>query len=185
MPTITAPESQALPTRLVDEPLYEVVDGRRVGLPPMGALPTEIASVLLEYLAPFARRSGLGKVVVEMLFVLDRKSGLQRRPDVAFISSARWPLKKPAPDDAAWDVVPDLAIEVLSPTDRAEEAIGKIREYFAAGAQAVWVVYPKERLVYLYESFTSVRILGRADTLDGGPVVPGLLLPLADLFVDE
>ena len=173
-------------TRSIAEvPLYEVVNGRHLELPPMGGLPTDIATILTLDLGTFARRNGLGKVVVEMLFLIDRKAKLQRRPDVAFISAARWPVKKLAPEDAAWDVVPDLAIEVVSPTDRAEEALGKIREYFEAGARAAWVVYPKERVIYLYDSFTSVRILTHADVLEGGAIVPGFRLPLAELFEDE
>ena len=148
----------------------------------MGARPTEIASDLGVSLGAFTNRQKLGKVVVEMLFLLDKASKLQRRPDVAFISADRWPLKTPAPDDAAWDVIPVLAIEVVSPTDRAEEAIGKIREYFHAGVRAAWVVYPKERLVYAYDSFTTIRVLTDRDILDGGAILPGFRLPLAELF---
>ena len=180
MTTAISPPPVASP--YIEEPLYEVVDGLRVELPPMGARPTEIATILAVNLGTFSKRQKLGRVVVELLFLLDDASKLQRRPDVAFISAARWPLKSPAPDDAAWGVIPDLAIEVVSPTDRAEEAIGKIGEFFRAGVRAAWVVYPKERLVYVYDSFTTIRVLTDPDALDGGEIVPGFHMPLTELF---
>ena len=82
----------------------------------------------------------------------------------------------------AADVVPDLAIEVTSPTDRAEDQREKILEYFQAGVRAVWVVYPRLRIVDVYESPTRVQILTEADTLRGDPVLPGFELTLTKLF---
>jgi Uma2 family endonuclease len=168
-----------------DEPLYEVVNGQRVELPPMGAFPTEILSILDQHLGPFATQHELGKVVVEMLFLIDPKTGLQRRPDVAFISAARWPVRRPAPQSAAWDVVPDLAVEVVSPSDRAQELLDKIHESFQAGVQVVWVVYPTRRIIHIYESLTKLSVVTHPGTLDGGALLPGFQLPLARLFEDE
>jgi Uma2 family endonuclease len=167
------------------ESLYEVVNGRRVELPPMGAYPTRVASVLDQYLGPFARAEGLGRVDVEMLYRLDDVGDLERRPDVAFVSYRRWPRNRPVPEDAAWDVVPDLAVEVVSPTDRAEAGLDKIREYFEAGVRVVWAIFPRLRVVHVFDSFTQVRVLTRADDLDGGALLPGFRLPLATLFEDE
>ena len=82
-------------------------------------------------------------------------------------------------------MVPDLAVEVVSPTDRAEAGLDKVREYFEAGVQLVWVIYPKLRVVHVFESFTRIRVLTRADDLDGGALLPGFRLPLATLFEDE
>lgn len=171
-------------TPIADEALYEVVDGRYVEMSPMGAYSGEIASILSQYLGPFVRQHGFGKVVVEVLFLLDAARKLQRRPDLAFVSAERWPARQPAPDAAAWEVVPDLCIEVVSPTDRAEELLGKLREYFDAGAAAVWVVYPKEQVLHIFESFDRIRVLRRGDAIDGGALLPGFRLPLASLFDD-
>jgi Uma2 family endonuclease len=151
----------------------------------MGAYPTRVASVLNQYLGPFARAEGLGRVDVEMLYRLDDVGDLERRPDVAFVSYQRWPLQRAVPEDAAWDVVPDLAVEVVSPTDRAEASLDKVREYFEAGVRLVWVVYSKLRVVHVFDSFTTIRVLTRVDDLDGGEVVPGFRLPLATLFEEE
>jgi Uma2 family endonuclease len=81
-----------------------------------------------------------------------------------------------------WDVVPDLAVEVISPSDLVYDLIQKIAEYFEAGVRLVWVVYPPQRLVYVYESLTRARILTVADELEGGAVLPGFRLPVANLF---
>jgi Uma2 family endonuclease len=106
-----------------------------------------------------------------------------RRPDLAFVSSDRWPADRPKSSrDNAWDVVPDLAVEVISPYDRANEQLKKVLEYFEAGVRLVWVVFPEWRVIHVYESPTQIRVLTEADTLDGGPVLPGFQLPLDRLF---
>jgi Uma2 family endonuclease len=103
---------------------------------------------------------------------------------VGFVSYERWPRSTPVPADEGWPVVPDLAVEVVSPSNSAFEIKRKIREYFAAGVRLVWVVYPDETHVECYDSPTSVRILDRSQTIDGGDVLPGFQLALTDLFED-
>jgi Uma2 family endonuclease len=161
--------------------LYEVVNGRRVELPPMGAFETDVASELGAYLRQFAR-SRFGRAVNEMLFLLDTQADLQRRPDVALVSYQRWPRHRRVPSTNAWAVVPELAVEVISPSNTASEVLVKIGEYFRAGTQLVWVVYPREELVYVYTSPTAIRVLDRSGALDGGTVLPEFRLPLAELF---
>jgi Uma2 family endonuclease len=167
-----------------DEPLYEIVNGQRVDLPPMSAYATWLASCLHGRLGPYIEDKGLGTSVVAMLFVLDAEHDLRRRPDVAFVSTARWPLDRALPMIGDWEVVPDLAVEVISPNDVFKDVLAKVREYFHYGVQVVWVVAPEERQVYVYDSPTHVRILTRQDELTGGEVVPGFRLPLGLLFQD-
>ena len=167
-----------------DEPLYEIVNGQRVDLPPMSAYATWIASRLHLRLGLYAEDKGLGVSVSEMLFVLDAEHNLRRRPDVAFVSTARWPLDRALPMIGDWEVVPDLAVEVISPNDVFKDVLAKVREYFHYGVQVVWVVAPEERQVYVYDSPTHVRILTGQDELTGGEVVPGFRLPLGLLFQD-
>jgi len=183
MSTILMPEPGA--TTAIDDEFYEVLNGRRVECPRMAAYPAEVASILDQYLGPFARMHGLGKVVVETLFLLDAEADLQRRPDVAFVASTRWPFRRRSPAEGAWDVVPDLAVEVISPTDRAEDLLAKIRDYFRVGVRLVWAIYPREQVIHVFETFKTIRALTREDELDGGGVVPGFKLPLADLFAEE
>ena len=165
-----------------DEPLYEIVNGQRVDLPPMSAYATWIASRLHSRLGLYAEDKGLGMSVAEMLFVLDAEHNLRRRPDVAFVSTARWPLDRALPETGDWDVVPDLAVEVISPNDVFKDVLAKVREYFHYGVQVVWVIAPEERQVYVYDAPTHVRILTGQDELTGGEVVPGFRLPLGHLF---
>ena len=98
------------------------------------------------------------------------------------MTSERWSVRRRVPREAAWDVIPDLAVEITSPTDRIDDLMDKIDEYFAAGVRLVWAVYPKHRRIYVYDSPTSIRILQIGDDLDGGAVLPGFRLSLSTLF---
>ncbi len=134
-------------------------------------------------LAAHAGPQNLGRAVSEILFRLPLDPPRNRRPDVAFVSFARWPKDRPVSyRDNAWEVAPDLVVEVASPTDFAEELLEKTAEYFRAGVRLVWLAYPLIRLVYVYESLTQVRGLTVADELDGGSVPPGFRTPLCALF---
>jgi Uma2 family endonuclease len=169
-----------------EESLYEVVNGQRVEKPFMGAWRVRIANVLAWYLETFARQYQLGRVVIEVIFAFPLLQGVQqRRPDAAFVSYERWAKGRQPPDTDPWPVVPNLAIEVNRKSNLGDEIVGKIQEYFQAGVQMVWVLYPIQRLVYAYESPTRVQILSEREELDGGSVLPGFKLPVAALFEDD
>jgi Uma2 family endonuclease len=185
MATVTFPETTrvAAPPLHQDEALYEVIDGQRVEVPPMSILAVLIASRLAQILGSYATAHDLGMVLVEALFHLPLRKERDRRPDVAFVSYGRWPKSRPLPTEGdAWDVVPNLGVEVVSPTDRAEDLLERVEEYFQAGMEVVWVVYPRRRIVHAYDSLTQIQVVTRADELDGGEVLPGFRLPLALLF---
>ena len=167
-----------------EDVLYEVVDDQVVELAPMGAYGVWIASVLVARLATFATQHHLGRAVQEMLFDLTVATGRKRRPDVAFVSFDRWPLTRRVPRTEEWEVIPNLAVEVVSRTDSVDYIVDKIAEYFHAGVERVWVVFPSQEQVYIYDSPNSVRILTRTDELSGGPVLPNFRLPLTELFED-
>jgi Uma2 family endonuclease len=160
---------------------YEVVDGVRVEREPMGAFETVLASWLCYVINSFAAGKKLGLAVNEVLFVLNAARALHRRPDVAFVSYARWPTSVVA-REPAWNVVPDLAIEIVSPPNLAEEIDRKITDYFQSGVRLVWVLYPDSGRVYVYQSPTHVSIVERTETLDGGEVLPGFRFPVAQLY---
>lgn len=178
LPEIQMPPPASLNGR--DPPLYEVVDGRYVELPEMSTYSAILASRLASRLDAFAEASQRGQAVSEILVGLAER--LRRRPDVVFVSYDRWPRGKPFPYTDPWPVIPELAVEVVSPSDLAEELRLKIAEYFRYGVQLVWVVWPKLCAVDVYESLTQVRVLERSGVLDGGRVLPGFSLALADLF---
>ncbi len=78
-----------------------------------------------------------------------------------------------------------MCVEVVSPTDVAEEIQAKIAEYLRAGVTLVWVIYPQRQQVHVYENAATIRVLNRTDELDGGIVLPGFRLPLTELFLEE
>jgi Uma2 family endonuclease len=184
----TLPTLPPIPTAPVDvigdDELYEVVDGQRVRTPPMATISVWTASELARHLGNFAVAK-LGRVITEALFHLPAPINRDRRPDVAFVSYKRWPKTKPVPSGDPWDVVPNLAIEVVSPTDKAGELETKIAEYFSAGVELAWVVYPTLSKIHVYSSPTQpITVFNVGDVLDGDTVVPGFKLPLAELFTE-
>jgi Uma2 family endonuclease len=180
----TPPLNQGVVQVTDEDVLYEVVDGQVVELAPMGAYEVWIASVLGVRLATFVTEHRLGRAVQEMLFDLTTATGRKRRPDVAFVSFDRWPRHRRIPRIDAWEVVPNLAVEVVSHTDSVDSMVDKVAEYFHAGVERVWVVFPSQEQVYVYDSPTSVRILTRTDELSGDPSLPQFRLPLVELFED-
>jgi Uma2 family endonuclease len=164
---------------------YEIVDGQLIEIPPMSAYAAKIATRLATGINLFAWPEKRGEAIVESLFRLPlaKDAGRNRKPDVAFVSSERWPADRPQPvGDNAWDVVPDLAVEVVSPTDFAEDLWGRVFEYFQAGVRLVWLISPQHRFAHVYESPIQMRLVTESDTLEGGEILAGFRLPLARLF---
>jgi Uma2 family endonuclease len=191
MPTTALLETSDLAPPTLDEPrdeaIYEFVDGRWIETPPMSILAGIVASRLNAYLTLHIEKQSPcpGQVVFEMLFriPLAKDTGRNRRPDLAYVSAERWPIDRPIPlRKDAWDVVPDLAVEVVSPTDIAEDLLGKVNEYFQAGVRLVWVVYPIQRCIHVYEAWNRIRVVTETDDLDGGEVLPGFGRTLDRLF---
>jgi Uma2 family endonuclease len=161
--------------------LYEVIDGRIVEKA-MGAYECWFASVMFGALDPYNQANPSGRVVQEMIFDLRPHVARERRPDVAFVSFERWAQDRRIPQARSWAVIPDLAIEIVSLTNTADEVADKLEEYFKAGVRHVWVVYPRHSKVYDFTSTTAVRVLAAGDELDGGDVLPGFRLSVTDLF---
>lgn len=165
-----------------EETLYEVVDGQRVETPPMSIYASWLAARLQNYLGPFADKQKLGTVVTEALFILDVAKDLRRRPDVAFVSAERWPLDCPVPVAGDWNVVPDLAVEIVSPHDKFEDTIAKMTEYFAHGVVQVWIISPTARRVFVFDGPTQVGVVSLTGDLHGGNLLPGFRLSMTELF---
>lgn len=112
-------------------------------------------------------------------YLLQRDPDVLRKPDVSFVSRERV-LQGGA--EGFFTGAPDLAAEVISPANPWEAAEQKAQEYLSTGARLVWVLDPQTRTVHVHESPVRVRILGEADHLTGGPVLPGFTVQLRDLF---
>ncbi len=161
--------------------LYEIVDGRIVEKP-MGAYEVWLAKVIYDLVNPYVRDNSSGRAVQEMIFDLRPTIDRERRPDVAFVSFARWARNRQVPRTRSWAVVPDLAIEVVSTTNTADEVAEKLEEYFRVGVRLVWVVYPRQLKIYAYRSPIDVRVLAPGDELEGGDVLPGFRARLDSIF---
>lgn len=184
--TTLEPVIETLARQEDGESLFEIIDGQRVELPPMSAYAGRVASRLLSRINEFASPRGLGEAVMEVLFHLPLPVDRNRRPDVAFVSEKRWPKgKRLSYDGNAWDVVPNLGVEVISPNDLVDELMEKIEEYFQAGMEQVWVIYPRWGIIHVFDSSSTSRLLHRDETLEGGDILPGFRLTVATLFPDE
>jgi Uma2 family endonuclease len=161
--------------------LYEVIDGRVVEKT-MDAYECWLASVMLGVMDPYVKANPTGRVVQEMIFDLRPYVERERRPDVAFVSFERWARDRGIPQSRSWGVIPDLAVEIISRTNTADEVVEKLEEYFKVGVRQVWVVYPRQSKVYAYTSTTKVCVLAPGDELDGGDVLPGFRLSITDLI---
>jgi len=104
-------------------------------------------------------------------------------PDLAFASWDRIPNRR-RPTTSIAGFAPDLAIEILSPSNRKAEMDRKRAEYFAAGVRLVWEIDTKRRIVAIYDAPERVTVLDATMTLGGGEVLPGFALPLGELFAD-
>lgn len=178
------PTAEVLPME-TDEALYELINGQRVEMPPMSLRASTVAGRLHITLNAFATPARLGEAFIETLIQVpvpedDERS---RRPDLCFVSAARLREENPEVFDVnAWAVVPDLAVEVTSPSDRAEDQRRKVQEFLNLGVRCVWVVYPRLGLVDVYEPHGATRTFGPDGNLPGDPVLPGLEIRLAELF---
>ncbi len=175
---MTAQELANLPARGAR---YELQRGKLIRMTPAGFRHGDIAMVLGALLLQYVRQKGLGKVLAaETGYKLSRDPDTVRAPDVSFVRQNRVPQ-----GDAAkgfLELAPDLAVEVVSPNDRAGEVYEKVAEWLMAGTRLVWVVYPDTKTITVYRSLKDIEVLTTADTLQGEEVIPGFTCPVAEIF---
>ena len=153
---------------------YELVEGELVTVSP-GMLPHNlIRDELADLLRAFVRAHALGTVVAEQPFHLFEHT--VRVPDVAFIRAGR-ELATDRPIEGA----PDLAIEVVSPSNTPREIDQRISDYFAAGSQRVWVVYPEDGEIYIHGLGGVTRRRGE-DLVEDAELLPGFSVKAASVF---
>jgi Uma2 family endonuclease len=158
----------------------ELVRGELVMMSPAGFEHGRIVSRMNRRLEGYVEREGLGVVTgAETGFVIAREPDSVRAPDVGFVRAERVP---PGPILGFFEGPPDLAVEVLSPGDRAGEVLAKVQDWLGAGSRAVWVVDPSRKTVAVYDDRRHAVTLHESDTLTGGDVVPGFSVPVAEIF---
>ena len=155
---------------------YEYIKGEVIPVPPTSLEHGHISADLFWFLNLHVRKNELGRVYMS-------DTGFQvgehvLMPDIAFLASARIPddLSKASP------IPPDLAVEVVSPTDVLYRVEEKAFAYLDAGTQLVWVLKPRSKTVIVYRSETDITLLTRNDTLTGENVIEGFSCQVAELF---
>jgi Uma2 family endonuclease len=174
----TADELGALP----DEDVRRVlIRGKLYEMSPTAPWHGHVGARITSYLVQFVERHGLGvALTAETGFVLSATPDTVLAPDAAFVRQEKLP---PADEwDRFFRFAPDLAVENVSPFDRGPSVQQKVSECLRAGTRMVWVVDPRRKTVTVHSSDQPQRVLGGADQLDGGDVLPGFRLPLRDLF---
>jgi len=161
-----------------DEYRYELVDGEIRPMSPTGRPHGRVAARLMVRLGGLVEAQQLGESY-DSSTGFRMPNGNVRSPDLAFIATSRL---EGVAADGYLPVVPDLAVEVLSPGDRSREVFDKVGEYLDAGVQLVWVIDPVKRCASRYRSLTDLRTLGIDDFLDGEDVVPGFRCALSEIL---
>ena len=157
---------------------YELVDGEVVEMSPVnkehGVIATNIGTAFNIY----RRRRGSGWSMVETGYTLRRRPDTVRGPDVSFV------LRSDVEGRGSGFPVgaPDIAVEVVSPSDTAAEIARKVAEYLAAGSQRVWAVYPAGRRVVVHRADGSVLSFDGDDVITDEELLPGFSLPLSEVF---
>ncbi|MBI1257093.1 MAG: hypothetical protein GC204_06455 [Chloroflexi bacterium] len=163
----------------------EVINGVVVEMAPVGGLHHLFGGNLYRPLDAYVNERELGAIFMDGLLYLMNENSRHLRgsfaPDVSFIRRenipADWNLSLPFPG------VPDLAVEVMSPGDTAEEIQTKIRTYLDKGTEQVWVLYPSTREIYQHRrGEQTVRIYQGSEQIDTESLFPGLILTLETIF---
>ena len=155
---------------------YEYVKGELVPMAAAAIVHGEIGSNLHFLLSAHVRENKLGR-----LYILDTSFQLGDRvvkPDIAFVSVERLAEEK----FKGFPDAPDLAVEVVSPTDIQYDVTEKALAYLKAGTRLVWVIEPVMKTVMAYRTETDITVLNYEDTLTGEDVVEGFSCAVAELF---
>ncbi len=175
---LTDAEYMALP----DGKRYEYVNGELIDMGNSGMEHGFIASVLNVLIGSYVLTHKLG-VICDSSTAFTLQTGNKRSPDLSFISKERLQGLKRLPK-GYFQGAPDLAVEVISPSNTYEEIHDKLTEYFDNGCRLAWVIYPDEQYVLVYHQPHPDRLLKLSDCLEGEDLLPGFSLAIADLFAE-
>ena len=154
---------------------YEYVKGELVPMSPAPRIHSKMRVNVIRHLDRHVRENQFGEVHVGATFQVGER-GL--KPDVAFVSTARLD----GDENKGFPIPPDLAIEVVSPTDVQWRVGDKAFAYLNAGTRLVWVLDPRSKTVTVYRSERDIALLTYEDTLTGEDVVQGFACPVSRLF---
>jgi Uma2 family endonuclease len=159
------------------EKSYEIVAGHPEEKEIPGARHGAISTRLIIRLGGFVESNSLGIVFTETNFNIGEN---ERIPDIAFVTADRIPQE--GIPECGWQSPPDMAIEVISPSDLQEKVSDKVLEYLAAGVRQVWLVSPKHRSISIFRSQTDVQIFSYDMDLVSEDLLPGFRCSMNELF---
>jgi Uma2 family endonuclease len=175
---ITAEEFFLMPDP-PDGSKQELVRGEIITMPPPGGLHGVCCVKVVCRVGGYAEQEDRGTVTCnDSGFITERSPDSVRGPDVAFWSKER---VKEVPV-GYFEMAPDLAVEVLSPSNTSKQILAKLREYFAKGVRIVWVIAPEDRTVTIYRNELEGRLLHESATITGEDVLPGFQCRVSDLL---
>ena len=174
---LTAEEFWHLPD---NEKRLELVRGEVVETMPTNGEHGAIVGMFISLLIQWARTASAGVVGTETGFILDSDPDIVRAPDVHFVRASRLPAGRPS--TRFYGFAPDLAVEVISPSETAEEVQEKVRDYLAAGSSLVVLVYPRTRLLIAHAADGSSRTYREEEEFSDAMVLPGFSCRVAELF---
>ena len=166
--------------QMEDSTRYELVKGELVYMSPAGMKHGNITGDLASRMIVHAQTNLCGEVFVKSGYILEREPDTVRGPDISFVSKARIP--KEGIPDGFFEMAPDVAVEIVSPSDRYQDIEEKVHEYLNAGSKMVWVVSPKQRTVTVYRSLTDVKVLTEKEELTGDDVISGFRCAVREIF---
>jgi Uma2 family endonuclease len=158
----------------------ELVRGEVVETMPPNGRHGVIASEVGYRLRAWVKQGQHGVVGVESGFILNRNPDVVRGPDVYFVRAERVP--PTGVPDAFWTIAPDLAVEVVSPSESADDVRAKVRDFRAAGTLLVWEIYPRSQEVVVHTLDGVARTYSGTDVLAFPDVLPGFTCTVAELF---
>jgi Uma2 family endonuclease len=175
---------EATPEQLLemeDGHRFELIDGKLVERH-MGARASKVIANVIGILRQHVHSQKPGTVFSSECGyqIFPDKPKQVRYPDGSFISSDRLPEDQIPGGHVR--VAPDLALEVVSPNDTAEEVETKRIDFLGAGVRLVWVIYPENRTVHVYRKGGGAAVLNKDDELSGEDVLPGFVCKVAELF---
>jgi Uma2 family endonuclease len=157
----------------------ELVRGLLVREPRPGAYHAWIQTRLTHRLDAYVEKESLGSVFTDVGVVIAKQPPTVRGPDIAFYARDRLPAPLP---HGFLERAPDLAVEIVSPSNTVSELLAKVTEYLQAGTRLVWVVDPLSRTATVYRSRDEIRLLTEYEVLDGEDVVPGFSIVVNDIL---
>ncbi|MHB8618088.1 MAG: Uma2 family endonuclease [Chloroflexota bacterium] len=158
---------------------YELIQGELFEMAPVGYRHAQVVVRIAYLLERWNEQAGLGDVLVEAGFTLERHPDTVRGPDVSFVRAGR--VSRQQAEHGFPELAPDLAIEVRSPNDTWSELVEKAEQLMAAGTRTVWLIDP-DRFVEVLQPGAESQRLGLDGALSGGEVLPGFRCTVKDLF---